>query len=252
MSSRWEVSMSIGAAAQPLRSSMWSREAGGGGGLPRSTSFEAGRLTEDAASASWARVVRAGDEMRRRIRRNLHDTAQQRLVSLALQVQGLKTMLEPTQTELAAEFDSVARRLGEALEELQEIARGLHPPILSAGGLEPALRALAQRSAVPVALSIGLAGNLPAGLEANAYYIVSEALNNAAKHADASVASVHVEAEGAELAIRIRDDGVGGADPTRGSGLTGIQDRVQAGGGTVEISSPIGRGTTLTIRLPIT
>lgn len=190
--------------------------------------------------------------MRSRIQRNLHDTTQQRLVSLALQVQGLKTMLEPTQTELAAELDTVTCRLGEALEELREIARGLHPPILSAAGFAPAVRELSRRSAVPVELSIELSERLPASLEANAYYIVSEALGNAAKHADASVAWVHVKEEGDDLAIRIRDDGIGGADPARGSGLTGIQDRVKAIGGTVTISSPVAGGTTLTIQLPIT
>jgi signal transduction histidine kinase len=146
----------------------------------------------------------------------------------------------------------VAFRLGEALEELREIARGLHPPVLSAGGLAAAVRALAQRSPLPVEVSIGLSDRLPASLEANAYYIVSEALTNVAKHADASVARVDVKAQGAELAIRIRDDGIGGADPTGGSGLSGIQDRVQAIGGTVRMSSPAGCGTTLTIQLSMT
>jgi signal transduction histidine kinase len=201
--------------------------------------------------ASRARVVRAGDEMRRRIERNLHDTTQQRLVSLALQVQGLKTMVEPTQSELAAELDGLAHRLVDALEELQDIARGLHPPILSAGGLGAAVRALARTSAVPVELSVVLPERLPASLEANAYYIVSEALSNGAKHAGASMARVHITGDGAELTISVRDDGIGGADPARGSGLTGLQDRVEAIGGIVDISSPAGRGTTLTMRLPI-
>jgi signal transduction histidine kinase len=224
----------------------------GGGGCPGSWALEADALTPDERRAWAARVVRAGDEARRCIQRNLHDTTQQRLVSLALQVQGLTTMLEPGQTELAAELDSVACRLGEALEELQEIARGLHPPVLSAGGLAAAVRALAQRSPLPVEVSIGLSERLPASLEANAYYIVSEALTNVAKHADASVARVDVKAQGAELTIRVRDDGIGGADLTGGSGLSAIQDRVHALGGTVSMSSPAGCGTRLAIRLPIT
>lgn len=219
--------------------------------IASSTERDPDRLTDTELIASRARVVRGADQLRRDIERNLHDTTEQRLVSLALHVQGLKTMVEPTQIELTAELDNVAHRLGETLEELQDIVRGLHPPILSAVGLAPALRALAQRTVMPVELSIALPQRLPASLEANAYYIVSEALDNATKHAAASVTQINLNADATELTLSIHDNGIGGADPTRGSGLVALRDRVEGNGGTLDLSSPAGHGTSLTILLPI-
>jgi signal transduction histidine kinase len=137
------------------------------------------------------------------------------------------------------------------LDALRELSRGIHPAILSEGGLEPALRALARRSAVPVELTVRINSRLEEGIEVAAYYIVSEALANAAKHANASVAELAVEARNGVLDLVINDDGVGGADPARGSGLVGLKDRVEALGGTITVASPPGAGTTLHVELPV-
>jgi signal transduction histidine kinase len=139
----------------------------------------------------------------------------------------------------------------EALDELREIARGLHPAVLTDGGLDPALRALARRSAIPVELDARLGHRLPPRVEVAAYYLVAEALTNAAKHSHASVVRVEVAAVDGSLLLAIRDDGIGGADAGRGSGLIGLSDRVEALGGTLEISSPAGRGTALCVSVPI-
>jgi signal transduction histidine kinase len=141
--------------------------------------------------------------------------------------------------------------LAGALEELQEISRGIHPAILTQGGLAPALKTLARRSAVPVDLEMRADTRLPEPVKVAVYYVVSEALTNAAKHAGASAVHVAVEAHDGVLDVSIRDDGCGGADPTRGSGLIGLADRVDALGGTIEVASPVGQGTTLLITLPI-
>jgi len=146
----------------------------------------------------------------------------------------------------------VADGLAGALEELQEISRGIHPAILAQGGLAAALKILARRSAVPVELAVRAGPRLPEPVEVAAYYIVSEALTNTAKHAHASAVHVAVEARDGILGLSIRDDGRGGADPARGSGLIGLTDRVDALGGTIEVASPVGAGTTLLIRLPST
>ena len=158
----------------------------------------------------------------------------------------------PTQLPaLGAQLGRVAEGLGEALEELRELSRGIHPAILSEGGLGPALRALARRSAIPVELDVDLEARLPAPVEVAAYYVVAEALTNAAKHAHATVAHVGVRANEGGLRVSVGDDGVGGADPARGSGLVGLSDRVQALGGTLAVHSPAGQGTTLRIDLPV-
>jgi signal transduction histidine kinase len=145
----------------------------------------------------------------------------------------------------------VAAGLASASGELQEICRGIHPAILSAGGLEPALGALARRSALPVKLDLHADRRLPEPIEVAAYYAVSEALTNAAKHADASVVSVELDAGDGTVTLAIRDDGIGGADPTRGSGLVGLRDRIEALGGRIEVSSPAGHGTTVLIAVPV-
>jgi signal transduction histidine kinase len=200
--------------------------------------------------ASRARVVEAADEARRRLERDLHDGTQQRLVSLALELRTAEAMVPRELVELKAELSHTARGLAAAVEDLQEVSRGIHPSVLSASGLRPALRALARRSAVPVELDVN-AGRLPERVEVAAYYVVSEALTNAAKHANASVVQVDVEPTNGVVRLSIRDDGVGGADPRRGSGLVGLGDRIEALGGELTITSQPGGGTWLSVTLPI-
>jgi signal transduction histidine kinase len=201
--------------------------------------------------ASRARVVAAADETRRRIERDLHDGTQQRLVSLGLELRAAEAMVPPEQTELRTQLANTAKRLAGALEDLQEIARGIHPAILSKGGLGPALKTLARRSPVPVELGVHPDGRLPQPVEAAAYYVVSEALTNVAKHAGAAAVQVEVRADDTCLQLCVQDDGVGGADPGQGSGLIGLKDRVEALGGELAIASPAGGGTSLRARIPI-
>jgi signal transduction histidine kinase len=160
-------------------------------------------------------------------------------------------MVSPELHELQTQLSRVVDGLAGALEELQEISRGIHPAILARGGLAPALNTLARRSAVPVELEVHAETRLPEPVEVAVYYVVSEALTNTAKHAHASAVRVAVEARDGVLELSIRDDGAGGADPTRGSGLIGLTDRVDALGGTIEVESPVGQGTTLLITLPL-
>jgi signal transduction histidine kinase len=202
-------------------------------------------------AASRARIVTATDETRCRIERDLHDGVQQRLVSLLLALRVAQTMVSPGLGELQAQLSEMADGLAGALDELREISRGIHPAILADGGLACALRTLARRSAVPVELDVRTETRLPEPVQVAAYYIVSEALTNTAKHAHASVVQVAVDVRHGVLELSIRDDGSGGADPARGSGLIGLTDRVDALGGTIEVSSPVGPGTTLRVRLPV-
>jgi PAS domain S-box-containing protein len=201
--------------------------------------------------ASRARLVAASDETRRRFERDLHDGVQQRLVGLALELRGAEANIRAEQPALAGELARLSESLNGALEDLRELSRGIHPAILTEGGLAPALKALARRSGVPIALDVTVGRRLAESVEVAAYYVVSEALANAAKHAQASAAEVQVDARDGVLDLRIRDDGVGGADPARGSGLTGLRDRVEALGGTIAITSPAGEGTSLHVALPI-
>jgi signal transduction histidine kinase len=201
-------------------------------------------------AASRARIVTAADETRRRIERDLHDGVQQRLVSLLLAQRTARAMVPPGLDELRTRLSETADGLAGALEELQEIARGIHPAILADGGLPRALRTLARRSAIPVELRARIETRLPEPVEVAAYYVVSEALTNTAKHARASVVKVIVEVRQDVLELSICDDGVGGADPARGSGLIGLTDRVDALGGSIEVTSPVGAGTTLRVVLP--
>jgi signal transduction histidine kinase len=202
-------------------------------------------------SASRARIVAAADDARRRIERDLHDGAQQRLVSLGLQLRAAEASVPPEQHSLRAQISDIVSGLAGVSKDLQEISRGIHPAILSKGGLGPALKALARRSMVPVQLDLGVDPRLPESAEVAAYYVVAEALTNAAKHARASVVNVRVEAEDANLHLCIRDDGIGGADSRKGSGLIGLTDRVEALGGQMDVSSPVGGGTSLLVRIPI-
>jgi signal transduction histidine kinase len=202
-------------------------------------------------TASRARIVATADATRRRIERDLHDGAQQRLVSLALELRAAQTALPPELEDQRAELSCVVEGLTEVLDELREIASGIHPAILSEGGLAPALKTLARRSPIPVVLDVRVSGRLGESIEVAAYYVVAEMLTNAAKHARAL--SVHVGVAGADgvLRLSVRDDGVGGADPERGSGLVGLRDRVEALGGTLAIESPRGAGTAIDVALPL-
>ena len=226
--------------------------AGEVGALERAFNTMAGSLAASRAelAASRARIVRSADDARRRIERDLHDGIQQRLVSLALDLRATQASVPAEHPELGAQLDRVVGGLGDALDELRETSRGIHPAALSEGGLGPALKVLARRCAIPVEVDLGLEARLPEPVEVAAYYVVSEALTNAAKHSRASLAHVSVQARDRRLHLSVRDNGVGGADPALGSGLVGLTDRVQALGGTVTIHSPTGEGTTLRIDLP--
>jgi signal transduction histidine kinase len=202
-------------------------------------------------TASRARIVAAADDARRRIERDLHDGAQQRLVSLGLQLRAAEASVLPQQQALLEQISDIVSGLADVSKDLQEISRGIHPAILSKGGLGPALKALARRSAVPVQLDLAVDPGLPESAEVAAYYVVAEALTNTAKHARASVVNVRVEAEDANLHLCIRDDGIGGADSRNGSGLIGLTDRVEALGGQMDVSSPLGSGTSLLVKIPI-
>jgi GAF domain-containing protein len=202
-------------------------------------------------AASRRRIVAASDEARRRIERDLHDGTQQRLVSLGLAVRAAEANVPHDRDDLRSELHGIAVGLGAAVEELQELSRGIHPAILSQGGLGPAVRTLARRSAVPVELDLVTDTRLPPAIEVAAYYVVSEALANAAKHAQAARIEVSLALRDNVLRLAIRDDGVGGADPVGGSGLVGMTDRLEALGGSIRVESPPGEGTHITAALPL-
>ena len=204
-----------------------------------------------ALTASRARIVATADATRRRIGRDLHDGAQQHLVSLALHLRAAQAAAPPGAGELDERLDDMAAGLAGVLEELREIARGLHPAVLTEGGLCPALKTLARRSTVPVRLDVQVEDRPPEPIELAAYYAVSEALSNTAKHAHASVADVQVTTGEGVLHIRVRDDGRGGAGFGHGSGLIGLKDRAEALGGQFSLHSPPGAGTTVQIALPL-
>ncbi|MDT7642530.1 MAG: hypothetical protein QOC83_6818, partial [Pseudonocardiales bacterium] len=204
-----------------------------------------------ALTASRARIVVAADDTRRRIERDLHDGTQQRLVTLGLEMRLAQSTVPPELPELHTQIGKMADGLTGAVDELREIARGIHPSILSEGGLGPALRTLARRAAIPVTVDIRTDTRPAHRIEVAAYYVASEAVTNTTKHAHASAAHVTVEQRDTLLHLSIRDDGVGGADPTRGTGLIGLRDRVQALGGSIEVSSPSGAGTAILVELPL-
>jgi signal transduction histidine kinase len=201
--------------------------------------------------ASRARIVAAADQTRKRIERDLHDSTQQRLLSLGLELRMAQATVPPQLGELQGALSCVAEGLTSVFDELREISHGIHPAILSKGGLQPALRALRRRSAIPVELDLHADRRLPEPVEVAMYYAVSEALTNAAKHAHASVVNVELATHDEILQLAVRDDGIGGADPGRGSGLLGLSDRIQALGGTLQITSPAGDGTMLLIEVPL-
>jgi signal transduction histidine kinase len=202
-------------------------------------------------AASRARIVAATDEARRRIERDLHDGVQQRLVSLGLELRATQAVAPEDQAELADGLSRLAQGLSEVQLELRELARGIHPAILAEGGLGPALKALARRSPIPVELELQEHARLPEQVEVTAYYVVSEALTNTAKYAQASLVNVELAVEEHFLRLRVRDDGAGGADPARGSGLIGLRDRVETVAGTLEIDSPPGAGTSLQVAIAL-
>jgi signal transduction histidine kinase len=201
--------------------------------------------------ASRARIVAATDETRRRIERDLHDGAQQRLVSLGLKLRLAEESVSPEQTTLRAQISDFVTGLVSVSDELREIARGIHPAILSRGGLGPTVKTLARRCAVPVELDVAVPRRLPDNVEVAGYYLVAEALTNVDKHAQASLVQLAVKAEDDQLYLSIRDDGIGGADARKGSGLIGLVDRVEALGGQIAIASRLGEGTSLVANIPL-
>src|SRR4051812_33565706 len=223
--------------------------------LPPATESRLGQFTELMATAvantegkselaaSRRRIVAASDEARRRFERDLHDGVQQRLVTLALELRGAEAMASGENGELGEQLAKVGDGLAGALDDLRELSRGIHPAILSEGGLVPALKGLSRRSAVPVGLDLAVDERLPDQIEVAAYYVVSETLTNVAKHASASEVDVRAKVADGALELRIEDDGVGGAEPAEGSGLTGLADRVEAVGGAIALTRPRGGGT---------
>ena len=204
-------------------------------------------------AASRARIVEAGDAARRRIERDLHDGAQQRLVSLALTLRILQGRLDEEEKAEAGHELAVARgQLDEALAELRELARGIHPSVLTDRGLDAAVQSLATRSPVPVELDVTVGERLPIAIETTAYFVVAEALANALKHAKCGCVEIRVWAADGFVFVEVGDDGVGGSDLAAGSGLRGLVDRVSAHGGTLEVDSAPGQGTTISARMPLT
>jgi signal transduction histidine kinase len=202
-------------------------------------------------TASRARIVTAADEARRRIQRNLHDGIQQRLVGLGLRLRAFREISSPAAPEARQELAELDDALMETMDELRDISHGIHPAILS-DGLLPALKSLSRSSELPIELDLHVDDVLPSSVAAAAYFVVAEALSNAAKHAHASVVRLRADVQKDRLFLTVSDDGVGGADPSRGSGLTGLTDRVEALGGTLTIESPAGSGTSLQVQLPLT
>jgi signal transduction histidine kinase len=240
----WGV-MAIGSRAGPLPAGTEARLAGF---TELAGTAIANAEAHNALTVSRARIVATADATRRRIERNLHDGAQQRLVSLALELRAAEAA---GTGELIPQLDRLAAGLDDVLEDLREIARGRPPAILADGGLPPALMALARRSAVRVRLDIQVDRRLPEPIETAAYYIVAEALTNATKHARATSADIQVADSDRGLYVRVHDDGRGGADFSHGSGLVGLKERAEALGGQLRLHSPPAAGTTLEITLPL-
>jgi signal transduction histidine kinase len=197
---------------------------------------------------SRARILAASDETRRRIERDLHDGVQQRLVTQALLLSGIRDRVP---ADVRAEVDRVRDEMAATRQELRDISQGVHPAILVEAGLGAAIRALARRSPLPVRVQLQVGGRLPGSCEVTAYYVAAEAFTNAAKHADASAVEILIEQADGMLRVQVSDDGAGGADASRGSGLTGLRDRVEAVGGSMTVHSPAGAGTVLTVLLPV-
>jgi signal transduction histidine kinase len=215
----------------------------------REREIEAARAEE--LRASRGRIVQAADAARRKIERDLHDGAQQRLVSLALEVRLARSQVEKDPAKAGPFLERFGAELLEASAELRELARGIHPAVLSERGLAPAIAALAARAPLPVEVLDVPGDRLAEAAETTAYFTVAEALTNVAKYADASYATVRVACEDADLVVEVRDDGVGGADPDGGSGLNGLADRLAACDGELRVESPPGAGTLVRAVLPL-
>jgi PAS domain S-box-containing protein len=249
-----------------VNGSIWGFMVAGGGrgeAIPAGTEERLARFTELLATAvsnatmraeiaaSRARVIAAADEARRRIERDLHDGAQQQLITLLLGLRSAEGRIPAGLEDMRAEVGRFADRLTSVVEELREMSRGIHPAILTEGGLSSAFEALALRSSVPVKLNVRCEGRLRDEVEVAAYYVVSEALTNAAKYADASRVQIDLHVEEETLCLSVADDGVGGADLGGGSGLIGLKDRVEALGGRIDVASQPGSGTRLDIEIPL-
>ena len=218
--------------------------------LPSSYPVEHVRVDSRCCAGCSARIVEAGDSERRRLERDLHDGAQQRLVSLALQLGSLSRRLAPGSEE-ARLLTTAREELADALTELRELAHGIHPAVLTDHGLGAALGSLAARAPLPVDVAVAIEPRPPAAVEVAAYYLVSEALTNTAKHARATSATVRAFVAGRRLIVVVTDDGVGGAEMSAGSGLRGLAARVEALGGTLRVSSTRGAGTSVRAEIPI-
>ena len=229
--------------------------------LPAGTEARLARFTELVATAianaqaqaevtaSRARIIAAADETRRRIERDLHDGVQQRLITQAMMLCDIRDRVP---ADVRADVDQVRDELAATRQELRDLCQGVHPTILVELGLGAAIRALARRSPLPVRVQIRAGGRLPGSCEITAYYVAAEAFTNAAKHAKASAVDILIEGADGTLTVQVRDNGVGAADASRGSGLTCLRDRVEAVGGSMTLDSPAGAGTVLTVLLPVT
>ena len=209
----------------------------------------AGKCTELVASR--ARMAAAAHEARRRLERDLHDGPQERLIAVLLELRTVQASLPRELGSLSRQLSHIVSGLAAASEDLQHVGRGLHPAIVSTAGLVPALKGLARRCPVPVTLDLKIDRRLADAVEVATYYVIDEALANAAKHAQASGVSVSVHADDQALCVCIADDGVGGADPRNGSGLVGLTDRIEALGGQIDVVSHRGAGTALTVTIPL-
>jgi signal transduction histidine kinase len=209
------------------------------------------RTLLDELAASRRRVVATADETRRRVERDLHDGAQQRLLQTILLLKRARMAADTGSADVAELIEKAVESTENANDELRELARGIHPVALSTGGLAPALKGIARRSPIPVELELQTQSRFAEQIEVTAYYVVSEALTNAAKHSHASLIQVKVALSDGAVRLSISDDGIGGADPERGSGLVGLKDRVEAAGGRLTMDSLPGRGTHLAVVLPV-
>jgi signal transduction histidine kinase len=218
---------------------------------PEARRARALRERVDDLRSARQRILAAADEERRRIERDLHDGAQQRMVSVAITLGLAKTQIERDPAEAARLIAEAHEEAQLAVKELRELARGIHPALLSDRGLGPALEALAARAPVPVEVRGVPQVPLEPAIEAATYYVTAEALTNVAKYAEATFASVVLSVEDGCLRLVVEDDGVGGANLARGTGLRGLRDRVDALDGDLELESPPGQGTTVTVTLPV-
>jgi signal transduction histidine kinase len=204
----------------------------------------------DDLRESRARIVQAGDAARRKLERDLHDGAQQRLVGLALDLRLAREKVEDDPEAAGAMLDEASAELARATDELRELARGIHPAVLSDRGLEAAVESLAKRAPLPVEIDASLDGRLPGPVESAAYFVVSEALTNVVRHSGADRVEVGIRRDNGRLVVEVADDGAGGADPT-GSGLRGLADRVAALDGRLRVDDPAGGGTIVRADIPI-